>query len=95
MITPKLIENLKEYEIVEIKCGHHMSYCKSRSGKNFLWGTNLEFECMKYHEMDDIDDDTKKVKILYQIDNVVQRKCNGRSIVCVYPGFCCTKLVVR
>ena len=50
VIAPTLIEYLKEYEIVEIKCRK-----------------NLEFECMKYDEMDDTDDG-KKVKIPYQID---------------------------
>ena len=88
--TPKLIKYLKEYKIVEIKCGQHMSYCKSECGRNFLWGTNDDHECLKF------DDQIGKsmVTLPYQIDDVVLNKCDCKSIVSVYPGYYCTKIIV-
>ena len=86
--TPKLIEYLKEYVVVEIKCGQHMSYCKTECGKNFLWGTNDDNECMKFKHQH------YKVAVPNKIDDIVKIKCGGKSIVSVHPGYYCTKLVV-
>ena len=86
--VPKLIETLKDYEVVEIKCGTHMSYCRTKCGKNFLWGSNGDNECMNSASS------VSSVKIPYQIDDAVKNQCNAESIVRVFPGYACTKIIV-
>ena len=85
--VPKMIKSLKDFKVVEIKCGGNMSYCKTECGKNFLWGSNNSNECMEFGE------NNYYVSLPKQIDNIITKKC-GKSIVSVYPGYQCTKLIV-
>ena len=84
---PKMIDYLKEYVVVEIKCGYHMSYCKTECGKNFLWGANNNNQCIDFSN-------TSTVFIPNQIDEIVRAICNCKSILRVYLGFLCTFIIV-
>ena len=68
MRTPQMIEYLREYVVVEIKCGESIGYFKTECGKNFLCGSNGDNECMDFSS-----DDVKHPK---QIDETVTERCN-------------------
>ena len=85
--TPQMIEYLKEYVVVEIKSGYHMSYCKTECGKNFLWGSNINNECMDFSNV-------SGVIVPNQIDDIVKAGCNCKSILRVFLGVFCTLIIV-
>ena len=87
VLTPQMIEYLKEYVVVEIKCGYNMSYCKTECGKNYLWGSNDYKECLDFSTQNE-------VTLPNQIDEIVKEECNNKTILKVFPGFCCTKILV-
>ena len=84
---PQMIEYLKKYVIVEIKCGFHTSYCKTECDKNFLWGSNRDNQCMDFSNV-------SKVIVPNQIDEIVRAGCNCKSISKVFPGGFFTLIIV-
>ena len=92
MNVPTLIEDLKEYEIDLIRCGHHHSYVKTSCDKHYLFGKNENGECsLEKLENDDSDDYVTRP---LRVDKIILDKCNGISIVDVFPTYLCTKVIV-
>ena len=92
VMTPKMVQSLKEYEIDEIRCGYNMSYCRTKCGKDFIWGQNDDNECLTY-DIGSFED----VYIPRQIDVIIKEKCedNISRIVGIYPGYYLTYIVVE
>ena len=68
VFTPKMIKTLKDFKVLEIKCGSLTSYCKTECRKNFLWGSNGNNNCMEFEE------NINYVSVPKQIDNIVKKK---------------------
>ena len=89
--TPELIESLREYVVVEIKCGYHLSYCRTECQKHFIWGANDDNECLT-----DIGNGKyENVLLPHRIDEIIRNKCGTTNIVSVCPGFYSLKILVE
>ena len=82
--TPKLMESLVKYKVDVIRCGWTISYCRTKCGKNFIWGQNDDNECLTYDNTRGYQD----VCIPTQIDDIVTKNCdcnvsNHSTIICV------------
>ena len=81
--VPKLIESLRGYNIVEIKCGSHHSYCRSLDGNHFMFGRNEYNECFGQSEN----------KLPVCVNDIMHKNCD-RGIECISPGFRNTTVIL-
>eukprot|EP01084_Bolivina_argentea_P128998 227906_1 len=86
---PKQIYGLNEYNIIEVNCGGHHSYCKSSDDKYYLFGRNTYNECLVYEWK------CCFVEPPNCINEVVYKMSNGRNIECVSLGMYNTKIVLQ
>ena len=86
---PQLITDLKDYKVNKIRCGHSHSYVRTDCGRHYLFGSNINEQCLKLL----VDNDDKSILRPYRVDQIVNHKCKGTLIdVCV--GFQSSKFVV-
>ena len=49
-ILPTFIEDLKDFKIDAIGCGHEHSYIRTEYGKHYLFGRNHNNECLQMYQ---------------------------------------------
>ena len=83
--TPTLIQSLKEYVIVDMKCGHGHSVVITECDKYFMFGTNQYGECLVGNK--------HETEYPVRVDNVLKEKYNIKSIIDIALGYCNTRLI--
>ena len=78
---PKLIdhESVKESVIDCIDCGSMHSYVKTGDDRHYLFGYNLNGECITYN-------DERKVISPFRVDEIIKTKCNAKKIIKIALG---------
>ena len=85
---PKLINDLKYIEVLEIKCGYHHNYCKSKDGSHFIFGKNQHNECIT---------DNNKIYISkpFRINDIINKYYPDSEIKSISLGQQNTKLILE
>ena len=78
-LNPGLIEYFESMKIDKIDCGYYHSFCRTLDGKHYLFGKNLDNECLK-------DDGGQYADIPFQIDDIIYEKTDGMCITNVKLG---------
>ena len=74
--------------VTDVECGHSHSYCGTKDGGHYLFGSNEYAECLCF-------DGRTKVRAPYRIDAAVSAMCDGKYVKAVSLGYHNTKLIVR
>lgn len=88
--TPTLIVSLKKFNIVNIACGEYHSYCCSKDGKHWMFGSNEHSECTIQRLMPSQNNESASLKIIsspFCIDD-------KNRVKCVALGKHCTMIVL-
>ena len=87
VMKPTLIETLKEYKIVVIRCGNFASYVKTECDKHFMFGSNDYGELFRF-------DGIKNVRRPHRVDKIILNRCKAKKIIDIHLGYFSTKVIV-
>ena len=84
--TPKLIDSLKDIDVVDVQAGAHHNVARSSNHDFHIWGFNSNGECMTGN--------TKNVRISAKLKPAFTNNAK-EQIVSLWPGYCTTRVIVR
>ena len=77
---PRLIQGLKMYNIVRVKCGAYHSYAMSDNGKHFMFGDNYYYQCLIF------EGNKKRIKEPVCVNDVFDKLTKGIKIRDIFLG---------
>ena len=86
VITPKQIDALKEFEIVDVKAGGYHNVAMTEDFEFFIWGANTKYACLNGN--------TNNLHYPTKFDPKANAEISSEVVLTIWPGYHATRVIV-